>query len=697
MTNNRSIRNISVQYGNTTPPYTLAYLESYEEYHDFMQIAGQNLGFLDQSSIARITGFYTSLKILRDRLRMLKNRAIDASSEKPSNASKAAEFWKNTLRQTMYDFFLCLENARIALHLLLEGDDLHDDSIFICLMSEIRAFVFLRGLNDNGAYISERLDARLRPPVFGTHEELESYLHPAYAVAVRKMCTSYEQFYEDNIGKEIIEKLRVTTATNTTAGPSRLAVQTVRSLGIGILAILTIGLCRPCLAEAEQANACSADSAPGILAAIRDSKNIPRIQGVPSFDIAPIAGPMSLALRRTFGADKIDDYRVVVQFGHDLVPTGPRTALAEGTQISAIEIPETNTMRTSNLVAPHDTLLSLITPVPPAANRLRINGWGWGWQGGMITVVGCAAKQVVFIAPFQEVTFSDRATCIVVTVLTVVLVYLLVSKGVHTWDNRLRAPSFKVKFGRYLDPVMLSSGPNGKGSISRLQILFFSTLLFALLLYILIRVGLLSDMSTTVLLLLGISGIGAAASKATDVGLNRLDFNNWAWMIGKGWLPPNGLASVTTASWRDIITADDGFDVYHFQMLIFSLVVGVALLQVGFTDLSAFTIPAALLAVLGLSQAVYVGGKLVASPASGDLNKSVTELRARETAFVEAALRSVPPDGSPSSSPKDLAEAIKRARREYSAYIEQQELVKPMFKSVLGDFQPGASFEPRYT
>jgi hypothetical protein len=668
----------------------------HEEYHDFMQVVGQNLGFLDQSSIARITGFYTSLKILRDRLRMLRNWAVDASGENPTNMSKEDKIWKNALRQTIYDFYLCLENARIALHLLLEGDDLHDDGIFVCLMSEIRAFIFLKGLDNNVRYINERLDARLQPPVFRTHEELESYLHPAYAAALRKMCASYEQFYEDNVGKDIIEKLCVVSENGTRALPLPLAAQTVRSLGIGILGFLAIGLCRPCLAEAEQANACSANSAPGILVAIQDSKNIPRIQGVPSFHIAPIAGPMSLALRRTFGADKVDDYRVVVQFGHDLVPTDSRTALAEGTQISAIEIPETNTMRTSNLVAQHDTLLSLISPVPPVARR-RLSGWGWGWQGGIITVVGCAAKQVVFIAPFQDVTFSDRATGIIVTVLTAALVYLLVSRGVCTWDNRLRATNSKVKFWRYLDPVMLSSGPNGKGSISRLQILFFSTLLFALLLYILIRVGLLSDVSTTVLLLLGISGIGAAASKATDVGLNRLDFNNWAWMIGKGWLPPNGLASVTVASWRDIVTADDGFDVYHFQMLIFSLVVGVALLQVGFSDLSTFTIPAALLAVLGLSQAVYVGGKLVASPACGDLNKAVTELRARETAFVEAALRPVPPAGSPSSPPMNLTAAVDRARKEYSAYMEQQELVKTMFKSVLGDFQPGASFEPRYT
>jgi hypothetical protein len=207
MTNNRSVRNIEALYESKAPPYTLAYLEIHEEYNDFMHTVGQNLGFLDQSSIARVTGFYTSLKILRDRMRMLKNWAIDATSEKPSLASHNERFVDETLKQTMYDLFLCLENARIALHLLLEGDDLHDDSIFVCMMSEIRAFVFLAGMKDNVTYIRDRLDARLQRPVFRTHEELESYLHPAYIVAVRKMCEKYKEFYNEDLDKVIVEKL----------------------------------------------------------------------------------------------------------------------------------------------------------------------------------------------------------------------------------------------------------------------------------------------------------------------------------------------------------------------------------------------------------------------------------------------------------------------------------------------------------
>jgi hypothetical protein len=98
------------------------------------------------------------------------------------------------------------------------------------------------------------------------------------------------------------EKLRMVTTKDAAMSQLLVAKSSIRSLKIGIVCILTIvtlGLCQPGPAEAEQANACSANSAHEILAAVQVSQDIPRIQGVPSFDIAPIAGPMSLALRRT--------------------------------------------------------------------------------------------------------------------------------------------------------------------------------------------------------------------------------------------------------------------------------------------------------------------------------------------------------------------------------------------------------------
>src|SRR6202035_3683318 len=102
-------------------------------------------------------------------------------------------------------------------------------------------------------------------------------------------------------------------------------------------------------------------------------------------------------------------------------------------------------------------------------------------------------------------------------------------------------------------------------------------------------------------------------------------------------LPSGGLAAVNSAKWRDIVTSDGEFDVYRYQNCIFSLVVGGALLSAGISQLASFTIPETLLGVLGLSQVVYVAGKLVSPASVADLNKSTAALRELERKFRLAA------------------------------------------------------------
>jgi hypothetical protein len=97
-----------------------------------------------------------------------------------------------------------------------------------------------------------------------------------------------------------------------------------------------------------------------------------------------------------------------------------------------------------------------------------------------------------------------------------------------------------------------------------------------------------------------------------------------------GWLTEHGLACDQTARWRDIVTSDGEFDVYRFQNVVFSLVVVGALLGAGFSDLSTFAIPLNLLGILGLSQIVYVGGKLATPPSFDELNKAATDLRKKD-------------------------------------------------------------------
>ena len=68
-------------------------------------------------------------------------------------------------------------------------------------------------------------------------------------------------------------------------------------------------------------------------------------------------------------------------------------------------------------------------------------------------------------------------------------------------------------------------------------------------------------------------------------------------------------------------------------MLSFSFVVGIALLMTGLSGLANFTIPMALLGVIGLSQVTYVGGKIVAPTKFGDLDSKLTELRKAQEDF----------------------------------------------------------------
>lgn len=242
-------------------------------------------------------------------------------------------------------------------------------------------------------------------------------------------------------------------------------------------------------------------------------------------------------------------------------------------------------------------------------------------------------------------------------------------------------------FLHHLNPVVLAAGSNGRGSATKLQILFFSLVVFGLVSYIWMSTGYLSNLSSTVLLLMGISGIGAAASAATDVAKTRLDFANWAWLINRRWLPKGGVAEVNRAEWKDVVTTDGEFDVYRFQMITFSVLVGVALLGAGaeMGEVSKFTIPESLLGILGLSQVVYVAGKLVAPPSIAQLNEQIVKLKTAESNLQAALTKqelSAASTGS-SASPLYRDELAARVGDSFDKYSEEWETTRTMFESTL--------------
>jgi hypothetical protein len=330
------------------------------------------------------------------------------------------------------------------------------------------------------------------------------------------------------------------------------------------------------------------------------------------------------------------------------------------------------------------------------------SGAGANWGRTRVHVLACGPDgEPEQVGQFQTY-LTNKNTCRALAILMCVVFYLIAaftSYRIHATGREYPGKGENIQrnlngnnyasFLAHLDPVVLTANQNGRGSATKLQILFFSMLIFGVVSYIWMSTGTLSELSETILILMGISGIGATAAAATEVSRKRLDFENWAWLINRKWLPQGGAAEVNRAQWKDIFMTNNEFDVSRFQMITFSVLVGLSLLSAGgeSADLSTFTIPGAFLGILGLSQAVYVAGKLVDGPSVEQLNSQIALLRAKESAL-QVALASNTANAGMSDArglPLDRNDLSLRVGDAYDKYIEAWETTRTMFESTLSE------------
>ncbi len=92
--------------------------------------------------------------------------------------------------------------------------------------------------------------------------------------------------------------------------------------------------------------------------------------------------------------------------------------------------------------------------------------------------------------------------------------------------------------------------------------------------------------------------------------------------------------------------SDAELDLYKLQALLFSIIVGAALITSGFSDLATFKVPDTLLQILGLSQVVFVGGRWTKATTLGDIDDLVSELRKRAAEVRVAAQSGIDVDAS---------------------------------------------------
>jgi len=137
-----------------------------------------------------------------------------------------------------------------------------------------------------------------------------------------------------------------------------------------------------------------------------------------------------------------------------------------------------------------------------------------------------------------------------------------------------------------LNPVQITAGVLGGGSISQLQVFFFSLLVGSLIFFLWLWTGLLSDISQDLLMLMGISSVGAVGAKYTATLKSQLNEDTQRFLYAEGWFSG---APINTVSEKpelgDLLLTNNRLDVYKFQMAMFSVLVAIYILRTGATDL----------------------------------------------------------------------------------------------------------------
>jgi hypothetical protein len=151
-------------------------------------------------------------------------------------------------------------------------------------------------------------------------------------------------------------------------------------------------------------------------------------------------------------------------------------------------------------------------------------------------------------------------------------------------------------------------GDSGQTALSQLQMLMFTLIVATLLFYQWLRTGLLQELSTDLLYLIGISTAGAAGSQVTAKFKKGLAPKVYEYVQQLGWFNAPFARPQGQANPAELLMTNKRFDTNKFQMMIFTFVIAAYVIASGASELDTLRISATLLTLMGMSQGAYVGG-----------------------------------------------------------------------------------------
>jgi hypothetical protein len=320
------------------------------------------------------------------------------------------------------------------------------------------------------------------------------------------------------------------------------------------------------------------------------------------------------------------------------------------------------------------------------------------WRTYGVSVVGCSSdpKAPSVATPVRQILVSNHGAALFWAWALVVVLYVFAatcvyldrvravkeSSGAHAVAPVRLSPIRKWSWFKCLNPIILTSDMFDRGNLSQFQILFFAGIVIFGLVDLTLSTRSLSDLSPAIVYLLGLPAAGTLGTQLANAQRDRLSVDNWSWLVSRGVLPLND-PGISEPRWTDLVMQDSELDLSKLQALGFSIIVGGAMIVEGFSTLSTFTIPSALLQILGLSQLVFVGGRFTKPASMAELDDLITTLRVRYDALRQAALTGVDVTltgepgtaaalaGAPFRSFADARAAIKNAAQRYTDVANQ--------------------------
>lgn len=151
-------------------------------------------------------------------------------------------------------------------------------------------------------------------------------------------------------------------------------------------------------------------------------------------------------------------------------------------------------------------------------------------------------------------------------------------------------------------------GDDGHTALAQLQMLLFTLIIATLLFYQWLRTGVLQELSTDLLYLLGISTAGAAGSQVTAGFKKGMERRAADYVDRLGWFTAPLRRPRRRVDPSGLLMTGGRFDANKFQMLVFTVVIAAYVIQTGASELDTLHISSTLLTLMGMSQGAYVGG-----------------------------------------------------------------------------------------